>query len=88
MADFEDAVEDEAVEDEAVEEAISQVKEVVDMAQENGPHQPRLREMAAEFFLGVSGSEKGRRALQVLDLNVNYFQTTTLHVHFRSMARL
>ena len=44
-------------------EAIDQVGEVVEMALKNGPKQPKLREMAAEFFLGVSSSERGRREL-------------------------
>jgi len=45
------------------ESAITQVGEVVEMAKEHGSKQPQLRVMAAEFFLGVSDSEKGRRAL-------------------------
>ena len=49
-------------ENEAVQQAIDQVEEVVEMAVEHGPKQPQLREMAAEFFVGVSGSEKVRCA--------------------------
>mmetsp|Transcript_16616 Transcript_16616/g.21562 ORF Transcript_16616/g.21562 Transcript_16616/m.21562 type:complete len:413 (+) Transcript_16616:15-1253(+) len=50
-------------EDEAIQQAIDQVEEVVEMAINQGPKQPKLREMAAEFFLGVSATEKGRKAL-------------------------
>ena len=44
--------------------AIEQVPEVVELARIHGRDQPKMREMAAEFFLGVSDSEQGRRALQ------------------------
>lgn len=61
MSNFEEEEEEDA--GGAVDEAIAQVPEVVELAQIHGRDQPKMREMAAEFFLGVSGSEQGRRAL-------------------------
>mmetsp|Transcript_48789 Transcript_48789/g.110729 ORF Transcript_48789/g.110729 Transcript_48789/m.110729 type:complete len:263 (+) Transcript_48789:58-846(+) len=52
-----------ALDDASVDEAISQIKDVVEMAKEHGPKQPQLREMAAEFFVGVSDTERGRREM-------------------------
>lgn len=55
--------EEEAAQRAATEEAISQLDEVLEMAKEHGPKQPQLREMASEFFLGLTDTEPGRRAL-------------------------
>ena len=60
MSNFEEEEEEDA--GGAVDEAIAQVPEVVELAQIHGRDQPKMREMAAEFFLGVSGSEQGRRS--------------------------
>jgi hypothetical protein len=57
------AAEEEAAQRAATEEAISQLGEVLEMAKEHGPKQPQLREMASEFFLGLTDTEQGRRAL-------------------------
>ncbi len=51
------------MDEEAIAEAIAQVPEVVAMTRDQGGQQLRLREMASEFFAGLSDSEKGRRAL-------------------------
>ena len=44
-------------------ETLSQVPDVVELVRIHGREQPKMREMAAEFFLGVSDSEQGRRTL-------------------------